>query len=624
MAARCSRRGLRGRRRRRGRGCPTTTRCALRHRPPRPRFGMEIADLGGRARGHRVQGLRRARSDSGGVVRGINAGARGGAALGAGRAHRARAGLGAKGLVWAFVEEDGGWRSPIAKFLSDDEIAAIGEAPRREAGRPAARRRRSAGVGRRRARAAAPRAGRALRPGARRAARRAAGWSTSRCSSGTRSERRWDALHHPSPRPRATSTIPARCARARYDLVLDGFEIGGGSIRIHRLDVQERVLELHRHRARGGAGALRLPARRAALRRTAARRHRHGPRPHRRDHRRLGRCASQHPRESSPSPRPPPGPTRSPARRRPSDDASCASSACAWSRRRRTRTSCEAAARPLPPGRSRRDRCSRGRRRACGARARRRSGSGGPGRPGGRLEARQAAHRDAPHLDAPAARVDRGQLPAHGAVVGRAGAEEEEDDDVALGQRGADLGGVGEAGAGVGGDLRRAMRRGVLDRGDVRLGADRLVDAGVDQPDRDGAGANQAGGARDGHRGSRLGGLHDRLGRGSQDGSLGGVLRRGIGLGRRGVALGLGRVGLVDRPPEAAGDGRLLHRGGIGLRRGVWAAGAGAGAPPPSSVFGRRAKNHRPPKPRTSTRTIWKGRETWSIGTAFGRNGAKA
>jgi hypothetical protein len=57
---------------------------------------------------------------------------------------------------------------------------------------------------------------------------------------------------------------------------------------------------------------------------------------------------------------------------------------------------------------------------------------------------------------------------------------------------------------------------------------------------------------------------------------------------------------------------------------GVWAAGAGAGAPPPSSAFGRRAKNHRPAKPTTSTSTIWKGRETCSIGTAFGRRGQKA
>ena len=69
-----------------------------------------------------------ARWSGGGVVRGINAGARE-------VARRSRDGLtelaqklGAKGLVWAFVEEDGGWRSPIAKFLSEDERAAIGEA----------------------------------------------------------------------------------------------------------------------------------------------------------------------------------------------------------------------------------------------------------------------------------------------------------------------------------------------------------------------------------------------------------------------------------------------------------------------------------------------------------------
>ena len=35
--------------------------------------------------------------------------------------------LGAKGLVWAVVEDDG-WRSPVAKFLSDEEIVAANEA----------------------------------------------------------------------------------------------------------------------------------------------------------------------------------------------------------------------------------------------------------------------------------------------------------------------------------------------------------------------------------------------------------------------------------------------------------------------------------------------------------------
>ena len=58
-------------------------------------------------------------------------------------------------------------------------------------------------------------------------------------------EERWDPLHHPFTAPdAATSTTPGRCARARYDLVLDGIEIGGGSIRIHRPDVQRSVFEL--------------------------------------------------------------------------------------------------------------------------------------------------------------------------------------------------------------------------------------------------------------------------------------------------------------------------------------------------------------------------------------------
>ena len=81
---------------------------------------------------------------------------------------------------------------------------------------------------------------------------------------------------------RAISTIPANLSSRAYDLVLDGAEIGGGSIRINRLDVQERVFELLGIGAGGGAGPVRLPPRRAPLRRPAARRDRDGHRPDRR------------------------------------------------------------------------------------------------------------------------------------------------------------------------------------------------------------------------------------------------------------------------------------------------------------------------------------------------------
>ena len=61
--------------------------------------------------------------------------------------------------------------------------------------------------------------------------------------------KRWVALHHPftSPNPDQFGILesdPGACLSAGYDLVLNGSEIAGGSIRIHRMDVQERVFKL--------------------------------------------------------------------------------------------------------------------------------------------------------------------------------------------------------------------------------------------------------------------------------------------------------------------------------------------------------------------------------------------
>ena len=56
-------------------------------------------------------------------------------------------------------------------------------------------------------------------------------------------EGRWDSVHHPFTSP-ATEDLDPRTARARaYDLVVNGVELGGGSIRIHRPDVQRKVFE---------------------------------------------------------------------------------------------------------------------------------------------------------------------------------------------------------------------------------------------------------------------------------------------------------------------------------------------------------------------------------------------
>jgi aspartyl-tRNA synthetase len=60
--------------------------------------------------------------------------------------------------------------------------------------------------------------------------------------------KRWVAAHHAFTRPHdedvdSLESDPARVKCYRYDLVLNGFEIGGGSIRLHKPDVQERVFK---------------------------------------------------------------------------------------------------------------------------------------------------------------------------------------------------------------------------------------------------------------------------------------------------------------------------------------------------------------------------------------------
>ncbi|MEQ6291344.1 aspartate--tRNA ligase [Vogesella sp. GCM10023246] len=57
---------------------------------------------------------------------------------------------------------------------------------------------------------------------------------------------RWTACHHPftSPKPgheELMESNPGACLARAYDMVLNGWEIGGGSVRIHRADIQEKV-----------------------------------------------------------------------------------------------------------------------------------------------------------------------------------------------------------------------------------------------------------------------------------------------------------------------------------------------------------------------------------------------
>jgi aspartyl-tRNA synthetase len=57
-------------------------------------------------------------------------------------------------------------------------------------------------------------------------------------------EDKWVSVHHPFTAPVGDDLDPRTATGRAYDLVLNGFELGGGSIRIHRPDVQERVFEI--------------------------------------------------------------------------------------------------------------------------------------------------------------------------------------------------------------------------------------------------------------------------------------------------------------------------------------------------------------------------------------------
>ncbi|MEK0435773.1 MAG: hypothetical protein RL369_1822 [Pseudomonadota bacterium] len=61
-------------------------------------------------------------------------------------------------------------------------------------------------------------------------------------------ENRWNALHHPFTAPKAghedfIDSAPGKAIAQAYDMVLNGWELGGGSVRIHRADVQSKVFK---------------------------------------------------------------------------------------------------------------------------------------------------------------------------------------------------------------------------------------------------------------------------------------------------------------------------------------------------------------------------------------------
>jgi aspartyl-tRNA synthetase len=172
---------------------------------PDLRFGMELVDVSDALRdtefkvfGGTIAG--------GGVVKGLNAGKRDlpRSALDGliGRAQE----LGAKGLVWAFREGDG-WRSPTAKFLTEEVRLDLGQ-----------------------------------RFGLLEGERFVwiVDWPMFEWSA---EDKRWDPLHHPFTGPQGDfdPENPGEARAKAYDIVWNGQEMGGGSIRISDTTVQEQV-----------------------------------------------------------------------------------------------------------------------------------------------------------------------------------------------------------------------------------------------------------------------------------------------------------------------------------------------------------------------------------------------
>ena len=152
---------------------------------------------------------------------------------------------GAKGLAWIMVNEDGSIKSPIAKFFSDEQMKAILSAGAAVAGDlllfVADKKSVVAQA------LGALRLEMAKRLGLIDEDKLAFAWVVDfPMFEYDEEEKRFVAMHHPFTSPRDEDlqyleSDPGRVYAKAYDMVLNGTEIGGGSLRIHRRDVQKEV-----------------------------------------------------------------------------------------------------------------------------------------------------------------------------------------------------------------------------------------------------------------------------------------------------------------------------------------------------------------------------------------------
>jgi len=208
---------------------------------PDLRYGMETVDLAPVFTG---TGFRAFASvlGSGGIVKGLAA--PGGAQLSRKELDdlvQVTKERGAAGLVWIAVEE-GSVRSPVEKHLSSDEVTGVLTATGANPGdlvlivADRADRANIALDGLRRQMAA--------RLNLARGGEWAFCWMVEPpLFEWSDDEGKWVSVHHPFTSPASDDLAPETAKSRGYDLVLNGFELGGGSIRIHRPEVQRKVFE---------------------------------------------------------------------------------------------------------------------------------------------------------------------------------------------------------------------------------------------------------------------------------------------------------------------------------------------------------------------------------------------
>jgi aspartyl-tRNA synthetase len=208
---------------------------------PDLRYGMELADVSGAFRGTGFRAFAGV-LEAGGVVKGFAA---------PGAASWSRKDLdnlvveaqsrGASGLVWV-TWAGGQARSPVEKHLSADEVSSVVEATEASDGDLVLL------VADREARA------NTVLDGLRRLMADRLGmvpegeWSLLWITEPplfewSEEEEEWVSVHHPFTSPATDDLNPETATARAYDVVVNGWELGGGSIRIHRPEVQRRVFE---------------------------------------------------------------------------------------------------------------------------------------------------------------------------------------------------------------------------------------------------------------------------------------------------------------------------------------------------------------------------------------------